>query len=221
MGLLPILQGVGALVGGISGLRGGGQRETTRMPKWLEEAMQQNLDRAGYAASLGFTPNYGVDVAAFTPMQQAAMQGTNAAAGAFGMPTVGTPGMGMPQTRDAGNGIQGYSSGDVYQQALQELRNINPAQYAALQAPFYNPVTGAAPTAPGSSQAAQDFNPLANGGAGGPRNPPPAQPVAPAQPQHPSANGVRHPADMGMAPGTTEYAVQQHRWWVANHGSDR
>jgi hypothetical protein len=54
--------------------------------------------------------------------------------------------------------VQAYSSGDMYDQALRELEARRPGQYAAMNAPFINPVTGAQPAAPyGTGQ----------GGAGG------------------------------------------------------
>jgi hypothetical protein len=77
-------------------------------------------------------------------MQMAAMQGTNSAASAFGLPG-GDPMAGMPQPQQFAGGMQGYSSYPLYSQALSNLQAAAPGQYAALQAPFINPQTGAAP----------------------------------------------------------------------------
>lgn len=121
---------------------GGGGRNTTEVtvPAWLEQAAQRNLSRADELARIGPTPYYGPDVAAMTPMQVAAMQGTNTAASAFGMPTA-DPMAGMPAATNYG-GMPAYSSGGLYDQALAELERRMPGQFAALRAPFIDPVTG-------------------------------------------------------------------------------
>jgi hypothetical protein len=128
---------------------GGGKQTTTsavQIPEWLEAAAQRNLAKADTLSQIGYTPYYGPDVAAMTPMQLAAMQGTNTAASAFGMPTA-DPTAGMPAAQNYG-GMQAYSSGSLYDQALAELQRRQPGQYAALRAPFIDPVTGAQPMAP-------------------------------------------------------------------------
>ena len=121
---------------------GGGGRNTTEVtvPAWLEQAAQRNLGRADELSQIGYTPYYGPDVAAMTPMQMAAMQGTNTAASAFGMPTA-DPMAGMPAATNYG-GMPAYSSGGLYDQALAELERRMPGQFAALRAPFIDPVTG-------------------------------------------------------------------------------
>jgi hypothetical protein len=121
---------------------GGGGRNTTEVavPAWLEQAAQRNLGRADELARIGYTPYYGPDVAAMTPMQVAAMQGTNQMASAFGMPTA-DPMAGMPTATDYG-GMSAYSSGGLYDQTLAELERRMPGQFAALRAPFIDPVTG-------------------------------------------------------------------------------
>jgi hypothetical protein len=112
----------------------GSQTTATTVPKWQEDAAKAALARANQVAGLEFTPYYGADVAAMTPMQMSAMQGTNQAASAFGMPTTDLS-MSMPVAQDFG-GIQAYSSGSLYDQALAELKARNPEQYAAIQAQF-------------------------------------------------------------------------------------
>jgi hypothetical protein len=121
---------------------GGGGRNTTEVtvPAWLEQAAQRNLSRADELARIGPTPYYGPDVAAMTPMQLAAMQGTNQMAAAFGSPTA-DPMSGMPAATNYG-GMPAYSSGGLYDQALAELERRMPGQFAALRAPFIDPVTG-------------------------------------------------------------------------------
>jgi hypothetical protein len=127
---------------------GGGGKNTTSVtvPAWLEQAAQRNLGRADELARIGYTPYYGPDVAAMTPMQMAAMQGTNQMASAFGMPTA-DPMAGMPAATNYG-GMPAYSSGDLYDQALAELERRMPGQFAAMRAPFIDPVTGAQPGSP-------------------------------------------------------------------------
>jgi hypothetical protein len=128
---------------------GGGSQTSTssvQIPAWLEAAAQRNLAKADTLSQIGYTPYYGPDVAAMTPMQLAAMQGTNTAASAFGMPTA-DPMAGMPAAQNY-DGMQAYSSGSLYDQALAELQRRQPGQYAALRAPFIDPVTGAQPLAP-------------------------------------------------------------------------
>lgn len=138
---------------GSGGGKGGQQSTQVKIPAWLEDAAKQNIARADVLSTIGYTPYYGPDVAAMTPQEIAAMQGTNQAASAFGMPT-SDPMAGMPQATNYG-GMQAYSSGSLYDQALAELAAKRPGQYAAMTAPFIDPVTGAAPQAP--------FGPLVSG----------------------------------------------------------
>lgn len=127
------------------GGKGGSQTTSVRLPPFVEEAARGNLDRANEAAQIGYVPYYGPEVAAFTPMQEAAFQGTNDAAQAFGMsaPT----GTGLPQAQTFAGGVQGYSSAPMYQQALDALKAANPGQFEAIQGMFINPQTGAPPSA--------------------------------------------------------------------------
>ena len=126
---------------------GGSETQTTaiEIPQWLQEAAQRNLSRADQVSQIGYTPYYGPDVAAMTPMQIAAMQNTGAAASAFGLPTVSDPMAGMPAPQTFAGGVQGYSSAPLYQQSLEALRVNAPGQYAAIQSLFVDPRTGAAP----------------------------------------------------------------------------
>ena len=143
-------------------MAGGGsntQTTTVEIPAWLQEAAQANLARANQTAQIGYTPYYGPDVAAMTPLQEAAIANTNMGASAFGMGGTPSPMAGMPEVQTFANGMRGYSSGGMYDQAVAELAARNPGQYAALRAPFINPQTGAAPTgvygAPPPSMVAQ------------------------------------------------------------------
>ena len=135
----------------MSGGKGGSSTTKVEVPQYIEDAAKANLARADEIAQIGYTPYYGPDVAAFTPMQQASFYNTADAANAFGM---GAPasqqdiygGMGAPTTY--AGGVQGYSSAPMYEQSVSQLQAQRPGQYKALMAPFINPVTGADPAAP-------------------------------------------------------------------------
>jgi len=133
----------------MSGGKGGSTTQTSKVeiPDYLEEPIKRNIAKAEDLATIGFTPYMGPEVAAMTPMQQAAMQNTSSAAQAYGLGAA--PGQEvMPQPQTFAGGVQGYSSFPIYEQALAELQSRMPGQYQALQAPFRDPVTGAAPEAP-------------------------------------------------------------------------
>ena len=135
----------------MSGGKGGSQTTEVKVPQYIEDAAKASLAKADLLAQIGYTPYYGPDVAAFTPMQQAAFQGTADAASAFGM---GTPMSqqdvmgGMPAPTEYAGGVQGYSSAPMFEQSVDQLRQQRPGQYDALTAPFIDPVTGAAPVDP-------------------------------------------------------------------------
>lgn len=127
------------------GGKGGSTTNKVEIPAWLEDAARANIARGETVASLGPIPYYGVDVAAMTPLQEAAMQGTGQAANAFGVAGGNiSPTAGMPATTTMG-GVTGYSSGTLYDQALAELKKRAPGQYNAITGMFIDPVTGAAP----------------------------------------------------------------------------
>ena len=132
------------------GGKGGKSTTEVKIPEWLEAAARSNIGRAENVAALGYTPYYGPDVAAMTPMQMAAGQGINTAAGAFGLGTTDLS-MGMPAPQTFAGGVQGYSSGGLYDQSLAELQRRAPGQYNAITGMFINPQTGAAPLSFGSS----------------------------------------------------------------------
>jgi hypothetical protein len=92
----------------MSGGKGGGQSTKTEIPVWAEEATKRNLARAEDVQRIGYMPYYGPDVAAFG----LASPGQNAMAG-------------MPRATNY-NGIQGYSSGGLYEQAVAEFERNKP-----------------------------------------------------------------------------------------------
>lgn len=120
--------------------KGGSTTSQVQIPSYLSDAARRNLARADVIGRIGYTPYFGPDVAAMTPMQQAAIQGTNQMASAFGLPSVSDPMAGMPQPQDFG-GMQAYSSAPMYEQSLQQLAQQRPAQYQAIEGMF-NPTGG-------------------------------------------------------------------------------
>lgn len=157
------------------GGKGGSTTTEVKIPKWLQSAAQGNIRRAEDVAALGNIPYYGPDVAAMTPMQMAAGQGINTAAGAFGLGTNDLS-MGMPAPQTFAGGVQGYSSGGLYDQALRELQTRAPGQYNAITGMFINPQTGATPLsfgqnvpamAQGAPSAPLSYGNVSGGGGGG------------------------------------------------------
>lgn len=136
----------------MSGGKGGSQTQTTEMtiPAYLEEPIKRNIARAEDISRIGFVPYMGPDVAAMTPMQEAAMQSTGQAAAAFGLPNA-LGNQVTPQPQQFAGGISGYSSFPLYEQALSELQARRPGQYDAIMNQFLDPFTGQ-PAAPESAE---------------------------------------------------------------------
>lgn len=161
---------MGQLMG--AGGKGGSQTTRVQVPAWLEDAAQQNLSRADRVSQIGYTPYYGPDVAAMTPMQIASMQNTGQAANAFGMASA-DPMAGLPQAQTFAGGVQGYSSAPLYEQSLAALEANRPGQYDAITGMFINPQTGALPAYPfatgqGSAPASPAVPAAGGGSSGGP-----------------------------------------------------
>lgn len=123
-------------------MSGGTKEDKVTLPKFYETALQQQIGMAGDASATGYVPYYGPDVAAFSPMQQAAFQGTDQMASAFGMPTTGGQQY-MPEPTTFADGTQGYSSQPLFQQSVDALAAARPAQAAHLGSFTMNPQTGA------------------------------------------------------------------------------
>lgn len=127
----------------MAGGKGGSQTSSVEIPEYIEAAAQRNLNKAERISQLGYVPYYGPDVAAFSPMQQAAMQNVAGAASAFGLaaPT-GQDIYGMPAPTEYAGGIQGYSSAPMFEQAQAELAARRPAQKSYIDSFFIDPFTG-------------------------------------------------------------------------------
>jgi hypothetical protein len=135
----------------MSGGKGGSTSSTVTIPQYIEDAAKANLAKAEEISKIGYTPYYGPDVAAFTPMQQAGFRNTAGMAGAFGLASPSSQEDimgGMPAPTTYAGGVQGYSSAPMFEQSMAELEARRPGQYAAINAPFIDPVTGAQPAAP-------------------------------------------------------------------------
>ena len=123
---------------------GGGSKSTSvTVPQWLEDAGKEALARSREVSRIPYAPYYGPDVAAMTPMQVAAMRGTNQMAEAFGSPTADVT-AGMPTAQDYG-GMSAYSAGPMYDAAVSELQRRQPGTYNAIMGQFIDPMTGEMP----------------------------------------------------------------------------
>ena len=131
--------------------KGGSTQSDVTVPKFFETALQQSVGMGRDVAQTGYVPYYGPDVAAFSPMQQAAFEGTNQMASAFGMPTADNQSY-MPQAETFAGGVQGYSAAPIYQESVDALAANRPAQKAYIDSFSIDPVTGAAGSRGPSSQ---------------------------------------------------------------------
>ena len=123
----------------MSGGKGGSQTTQVEIPKYIEDASRANIAQGKEISQIGYVPYYGPDVAAFSPMQQAAMQSTADFGAAFGlMPQIDAM-AGMPQAQTFAGGIRGYSSAPLYEQAVAELAARRPGQAALINRQFVNP----------------------------------------------------------------------------------
>lgn len=130
------------------GGKGGSQTTKVEVPDWMDKGAQRALARGEDTAQIGYTPYYGPDVAALNPMQTSAMQNTSDWAKQFGMQSSMPQ---MPQAQDFG-GMQAYSSGGLFDQAVAELQARRPNQAAQMQGLFVDPVEtrlGEPPIRPG------------------------------------------------------------------------
>lgn len=140
-------------------MSGGKQTSETKIPEWLSGAAQQALTRANSVAAIPYTPYFGPDVAAMTPMQEAAASNINAGASAFGM--AAPTGTGMPEAQTFAGGVRGYSSAPMYEAAVNELKARYPGAYNAIMGQFSDPMTGAMPSWMQPPAAAQPVTPAA------------------------------------------------------------
>lgn len=144
----------------MSGGKGGSQTSKVQIPKEFLDPAVRNIGRAEQMAGMGYQPYYGPEVAAFTPLQEQAMQSQYDAAAAFGMvPQGGNALAGMPQATEYAGGIRGYGSGDLFEQAVNEFEKRQPAQAQIYNSLFAGPNVNNTPIVPG--------RPVMGGGKGG------------------------------------------------------
>jgi len=132
----------------MSGGKGGSTTSKVEVPQYVEDAAKANLAKADLLAQIGYVPHYGPDVAAFSQMQEDAFRNTASAANAFGLGGGGTGMEGVPVPTEYAGGIRGYSAAPLYEQSMAEFEARRPGQYAAINAPFIDPITGASPDYP-------------------------------------------------------------------------
>jgi hypothetical protein len=125
------------------GGKGGKKQTETTIPSWIQQPAERNIRRAEQVQQLKYMPYTGAEVAAFTPAQEAAMNNNIGAAKAFGLldPNSNlTATTGMPEATTYANGMRGYGSIGLYDQALKELTARDPANMAAYNSLFGNAV---------------------------------------------------------------------------------
>ena len=129
----------------MSGGKGGSSTSQVAVPQYIEDAARRNLSRADDISNIGYVPEYGPTVAAFTPMQQAAFQNTADTANAFGMASPASQQNimgGMDAPTEYAGGVRGYSAQPIYQGMVDELQAARPGQYDYINSFFIDPVTG-------------------------------------------------------------------------------
>ncbi len=141
----------------MSGGKGGSRSQSIEIPEYIESAAKSNLALADKISNIGYTPYYGPDVAAFTPMQDAAFQNTQNAATAFGMES--GAGQYMPEATEFAGGVMGYSSAPTYEQSVENLAQLRPAQSQYMDSFFMNPQTGQAGSNAAPLGSAASFTP--------------------------------------------------------------
>lgn len=100
------------------GGKGGNQTTTVEIDPRLEQIGVATGVGALQTAALPYRPTRGVQIAAFTPQQQAAMMGASSAASALGLPSA-SPAV-MPRPKVNSMGILGYDPGDMYDRRVRQ-----------------------------------------------------------------------------------------------------
>mgnify|MGYP003640032007 FL=1 len=135
------------------GGKGGGKKTTTEttVPEWVRAPADRNLQRAEALQQIEYMPYYGAQVAAFNDNQAAAFQNNNDAASAFGLLAPTDAMSSMPTPTTYANGMKGYSSIPLYDQAMKELTASNPDNMDAYSKLFGNAVPANTPQYAGRS----------------------------------------------------------------------
>lgn len=137
---------------------GGSQTSTMQLPEWLEQPARRNIGRAEEISQLGYMPNFGPQVAAFSNQQTQAMRNQNRMANAYGMG--GGGGLNIPKPQTFAGGVQGYSSFPMFKQMRDTFGQRRPGQMDAYKAQFINPRSGAAATSQFAGAPTQMVDPV-------------------------------------------------------------
>ena len=95
-----------------------GDSTETQINRDLAAASKPLIERSSVLGELPYTPNRGIQFAAFNPMQTNAMQNSANATGAFGMLAPSDAMTQMPQAQMGSAGILGYGTGEAYDDNL-------------------------------------------------------------------------------------------------------
>ena len=119
----------------------GGSTTTEKIaPKFAETAEQQKIGLGRDLSAMGYNPYFGPDIAAMSPLESAAYEGTNLMSGAFNMPTA--VGGYMPQPTTFAGGVQGYSSAPMFVESRDALRQYTPGSFDYLESFMVDPMSG-------------------------------------------------------------------------------
>jgi len=118
------------------GGKGGSKTTETTIPEWVRAPADRNLQRAEAVQQLEYMPYFGAQVAALNENQTNAMQNNANAASAFGLLAPTDVMADMPTPTTYANGMKGYSSMPIYDQAMAELTASNPENMDAYDALF-------------------------------------------------------------------------------------
>ena len=110
-------------------------------PEYAETADQQKIGLGKALSAMGYNPYIGPDIAAASALQNASYQGTDMMAEAFGMPTTGGASY-LPAPTTFANGVQGYSSAPLFNEARNNLKTYAPGKYNYLESFSVDPLTG-------------------------------------------------------------------------------
>ena len=120
----------------MSGGKGGSETTETDLPDWLKSPIQNNIRRAENFAATPFRPYMGAEVAAFDPNQISAFNNNNDAARAFGFNAPTDAMAGMPEPFTYANGMRGYDSMGLYDEAIAKGKERDPDAYEMYDAMF-------------------------------------------------------------------------------------
>ena len=136
------------------GGKSGSDVAETSVPDWIKFPAIRNLQRAEDVQRIEYMPYRGAEVAGFTDNQIASFNNNNATARSFGFDAPTDAMSGMPTPELYANGMRGYSSMPLYDEALALTKEAQPEAFAQNEALFgtdvgttYNPYPTGNPNA--------------------------------------------------------------------------